>query len=203
MLFPHRRKPYLWDNKCPCGKVRVTVSGKWLCLLIKCNLVNADMVQSHIFLTLSSPEGATPLPIRAPRVEALKGMEMRGSTQSIAPSPFPHSPVLISPAEAKAVPHSRHGGPCPPPPSGEAAYNMPITFKSLISNKQAWSAEGENSPFQQGGGRKKSLWWQILFYFKRDGCLKYLQQSGRLMNGLSMDKVEKGIWYRHLSCTHL
>lgn len=79
----------------------------------------ASWYKVTFFLTPSTPKGSAPPPSKAPRAEALKGMEMRGSTPKHRAQPLPtHSPTLISPAEAKAVPHSQHGGPCPcrPPP---------------------------------------------------------------------------------------
>lgn len=105
--------------------------------LIKCNLVNVGkLVPSHVFLTPSTLKSSIPLPTLAPRAEALQGMETRGSTKALSPQPFPmHSPGLISTTDVKAVPHSQPGGPHRPPPSVQAAHDLPITFQHLISNK--------------------------------------------------------------------
>lgn len=147
------------------------MSGKWLCLLIKCNLVNADMKGK---LVPSTPKGSAPLPIRARGAEALEGMDTRGSTQSTVPSPFSHiaqcSFLLqrqrLCPTASLEVPA--------PTPSGQAAYIMPITFKLFMSNKQGW--------IHYFTEEKEKTHYVGQFCFKRDGCFEYLQQSsGRQM----------------------
>lgn len=106
--------------------------------------------------------------------EALEGMDTRGSTQRTVPNPFSHRAQCsfllqrqrLCPTASLDVPA--------PSPSGQTAYNMPITFKLFMNNKQGWTHY-----FTEEKEKTYYIGW---FYFKRDGCFEYLQQSsGRQM----------------------
>lgn len=154
---------------------------------------------------LQPQKAALPLPSEHQEQRPWKGWR-RGALLT-APSPplSTHSSALVPLAEAKAVTHSQHGGPCLPLLQVRAGCSQHANhFQSSYEQERAVICRGGNSLFLQGE-TKNSPHQQVLFYFKRAGCLEYLQQSsGRRMNGeLSMDKVEKGVQCRHLSCAHL
>lgn len=111
------------------------------------------------------------------------------------PQPFlTHSPVLVSPAEAKAVPHSQPGGPC--------SHSFRSGCLQHANHFQTFYEQqtGMNSLFHWGE-RKNPLHWPVLF---QKGWVFWIFAAVlRETNGLSMDKVVKGVWYRHLSCAHL
>lgn len=120
--------------------------------------MKGKLVQSHVFLIPSTRKGSAPLPIRARGAEALKGMDTRCS--------FLLQRQRLCPTASLEVPA--------PTPSGQAAYNMPITFKLFMSNKQGW--------IRYFTEEKEKTHYIGRFYFKRDGCFEYLQQSsGRQM----------------------
>lgn len=132
--------------------------------------MKGKLVQSHIFLIPSTPKGSGPC-------QSTKGRGLiRNGHQRLYPKhclqPFlTRSPVLLSSAEPKAVPHSQPGGPC--------SHSFRSGCLQHTNHAQTFY-EQQTGEFTISLRRTKKV--TTLFYFQRDGCFEYLQpSSGRQM----------------------
>lgn len=119
MLFPRGRKPQLWDNRGPWGKVRAKAASVRKVTLpfnkmqfSKCRRERQVGTKSRFLNSFNLKRQCSP----SHQSMRSRGLGRNGHQRLYpkhCPQPFlTHSPVLVSPAEAKAVPHSQPGGPC-------------------------------------------------------------------------------------------
>lgn len=154
-----KEKTYLWDNRCPWGKVKVEQLQYQEVNLhfnkIKFVICRGKLVQSHIFLTPSTQKAALPLPFASPKYQ--EDRPWKGSRQG-APPKHPPSPSWEQHSSANTSSHllGRGKGCAPwwargflPSLSGQPACNKPVAFKHLRSTKQEWYAEGKIHHFSK------------------------------------------------------
>lgn len=152
--------------------------------------MKGKLVQSHIFLIPSTSKGSAPLSVRAPRAEALEGMDTRGFTQSTVSNPLSHIAQCSFLLQRQRMCSTASLEVPAPTPSGQVAYNIAIISKLFMSNKRL------NSLFHW---RERKTHHIGRFYFKRDGCFEYLQQSSGWQMGWVWPRVyDTDIYHAHI-----
>lgn len=111
-----------------------------------------------------------------------------------SPSWAQHSPANTT-SYLLAVHRGEHAGPCPPFQANlHATSQFPSNIWGAPNRHDMWRGKFITSVRGKKKQHKKPLPRQVLFYLKRAGCLQYLQQpSGRWLNALAADKVDKGV----------
>lgn len=198
MLLPQGRKPYLWDNRCPWGKVRTKAASVRKVTLpfnkmqfSKCRHERQVGTKSHFLnsfnpkrqCSLSEHQGQRPWKERTP--EAL---------------PKALSPTLSH--TQPCAPFSCRAKGCATQPAWRSLLSLlqvrlPTTCQSFPN--LLWATNGWIHYFTEEE-EKNSVPWPV---FSKGWVFWIFAAVLREPKRLAVDKVDKGVRYRHLSCAHL